>query len=545
MIKSLLSYLSGKEKTLYFFLTILAGVILLWPLHDFQHYVSQGDHGRDLYCFKMVMNGALPYRDFSWLFGPLMPYYYAAFYILGGVNIQSILLGQMILILLTGLTLYKTCSIFLRPALAFLCAFWYWSFRGPEFFYTYNHSGGILALLVTLYCAFKYIEDGKHRYIYTGFISIFLFMLIRLNMGVSTLLAFVPSLLLTDIIQKTPDAAKRRKLILCLSLAVLAAASLVYGALLSGLPGYAITQSFPYAKTQRTDYTGSLWGAILYSGRILVLYFTSTLAQKIFGLVLLFSALQCALLSFSLKSTQTFKKNIFLIFSSLLIFIILSSHEFFASGVFYRSFWFFPLLLIAVFYLIGTATKPLSSAFLSTLVFVTLFLPPLLSVENDLRAIRSLKTPEHQLHIGPNKVYTLQTQKWFQVVTGAVNFIKDNAKPEDTILALPLDPLYLFLSDRDSATRQLVFFEHINIGEEQERKILSEMENPHANWAIISNRSVSTEGGMGIFGKTYCPLLGQYLSQHFEPVASFGDWAGPPGWGWKHSVQILKRKQTR
>ena len=77
MIKTILSKLSGKEKTFFLVLAIVAGILILWPLHNFQHYLSQGDHGRDLYCFKKVMEGALPYRDFSWLFGPLMPYYYS------------------------------------------------------------------------------------------------------------------------------------------------------------------------------------------------------------------------------------------------------------------------------------------------------------------------------------------------------------------------------------------------------------------------------------------------------------------------------------
>ena len=179
---------------------------------------------------------------------------------------------------------------------------------------------------------------------------------------------------------------------------------------------------------------------------------------------------------------------------------------------------------------------------IQTLVLGTLFLPAFLGSQNDLAVIRSFKTPEHQLHIGPNKIYSLQDPLWLNTVTSAVNFIKDNTEPQDTILVLPLDPLYLFLSGRDSATRQMVFFEHINIPQAQERKIISELKAPDAKWAIISNRSVSPEGGMGVFGQTYCPLLSQYLSQNFEPVAAFGDWQGPPGWAWNHSVQILKRK---
>ena len=180
LIQTAVSRFSGKEKAFFLILTVVAGIFILWPLHNFQHYLAQGDHGRDLYCFKKTMEGALPYRDFSWLFGPLMPYYYSLSYILNGVSIQSVLLGQNILILLAGVFVYLSCSVFLPPSLSFVCAFWYWSFRGTEFFYTYNHIGGLVALLAALYCIFQYIRQNRRVYIYGGFISSFLLMLIRL-----------------------------------------------------------------------------------------------------------------------------------------------------------------------------------------------------------------------------------------------------------------------------------------------------------------------------------------------------------------------------
>ncbi len=538
----MLSKLSGKEKTFFLILTIVAGVLILWPLHNFQHYLSQGDHGRDLYCFKKVIEGAIPYQDFSWLFGPLMPYYYGLFYLLGGVSIQSVLLGQILLIFLAGIFMYRICCVFLPPALSFLCAFWYWSFRGAEFFYTYNHIGGLLALLITLYCAFKYIDNNKHRYIYAGFFSILALMLIRLNMGVSTLIAFVPSLLLVDFVQKDQKISEKRKLYFFLSLGILTIAFLIYWFLLHPLPKYAISQSFPYGKTQRTDFSSSLFDAVIYSLRMLSSYFTATLAQKIFGLILLMASIQCAILIFFDKSPQKFRKNAFLAFCSLFLFLVLSSHEFFASGVFYRFFWIFPLIVIIIFYLIATATRNLSSPVIKMLVIVTLFLPPFWNIQYEIRAIEFHKNPEHQLNIGANKIYTLQDPRWFQAVTGVVNFIKDNTLPDEKILVLPLDPLYLFLSQRDSAVRQLVFFEHINITQEQERKTIAEMESNRANWVLISSRIVSPEGGMGVFGETHCLLLARYLRDHFSPAADFGDWMGAPGWAWNHSVRILKRK---
>ena len=44
MIKTILSKLSGKEKEGFLLLTIIVGILVLWPLHNFQHYLAQGDH---------------------------------------------------------------------------------------------------------------------------------------------------------------------------------------------------------------------------------------------------------------------------------------------------------------------------------------------------------------------------------------------------------------------------------------------------------------------------------------------------------------------
>jgi len=449
---------SKQEKIFFLLLTIFAGIIILWPLHNFQNYLSQGDHGRDLYCFKKTMEGALPYRDYSWLFGPLMPYYYSIFYFLGGISIQSVLLGYLLLVLLTGIVIYLICSVFLSPAISFVCALWYWCFRGIEFFYTYNHNGGLLTLMIAFYCLLKYIRDNRLFYVYAGFISIFLLGLIRLNMGIAILIAFILALLLIDFVQKDPEASKKRQLYAYLFLAVLIGTFSIYWYLLYPLPDYAIQQSFPYAKSQRTDFSPTPFAAVIYSMHLIISYFLATLAQKIFGILLLLSALQSCILTFSNKTSKEFKKNLILIFSSLFIFIFFSSHEFIASGVYYRIYWFMPLIFITMFILIAVATKGISSIIIKPLIFLTLFLPPFINIYNDHILFRYFKNPAHLLQIGQNKIYTSQHPFWFHTVTSATNFIKKNVPPSDKILVLPFDPLYLFLSGRDSAARQLVFF---------------------------------------------------------------------------------------
>jgi hypothetical protein len=536
-----MSCIAARKKTFFLLLTILAGIYVLWPLHNFQNYLAQGDHGRDLYCFKKAMEGAVPYRDFSWLFGPLMPYYYSIFYYLGGVSIQSVLLGQMLLILLTGIFIYLACSVLLSPAVAFACALWYWGFRGVEFFYTYNHSGGLLAMIATLYCLLRYIRDNRLIHAYAGFVCVFLLSMIRLNMGLAIMAGYVVSLFLADLVLKDQTAAKKRLLFAGLSLAVAGIVLLIHWLLLSPLPGYAISQSFPYAKSQRVDQTATLLSSVHYGWHLMYSYFTATLPQKIFGALLLLSAVQTIHLLCSKKLPALLRKNLILAFLGLFIFMVFSSHEFIASGVYYRIVWFLPLIYIAIFFLITTAARNIGSRFIHALIITTLLLPSVMNIRREHFLISLYKNPAHLLQIGNNRIYTTQDPWWFQTVYDATAFIKQNIPPSDTILVLPLDPLYLFLGERDSATRQLVFFEHFNIPPQQEKDVISDMEKDRGNWAIVSSRSVSQEGGMGVFGKTYCPLLSKYIDEHFTEVAKFGDWINPPGWAWNHGVRILKR----
>ena len=71
---------------------------------------------------------------FHGFFGPLLPYYFGAFFILFGENIQSILAAQLLFTFGTTLLIYFICSEFITPALAFVTALWYICFRGTEFF---------------------------------------------------------------------------------------------------------------------------------------------------------------------------------------------------------------------------------------------------------------------------------------------------------------------------------------------------------------------------------------------------------------------------
>src|ERR1035438_646575 len=101
-----MDFLKQHSKCLFLLLVIAAGIIITAPYANFQDYLSQGDHGRDLYAAEAVYRGELPYRDFWWVYGPLMPYYYGLFYKIFGVHITSVLLGRALLGIACSVLMY-------------------------------------------------------------------------------------------------------------------------------------------------------------------------------------------------------------------------------------------------------------------------------------------------------------------------------------------------------------------------------------------------------------------------------------------------------
>src|ERR1700690_66745 len=153
------------SKTVFLFLTILMSALFAWPELNFQDLLSQGDHGRDLYAFDAVTHGKLPYKDFWWVYGPIMPYYYGLFFKIFGVHITSVLLGRALLVILCSMFFYLGAACLMSPVLAFLGASWFTQGR-PEFFFTYNHIGGLLMELIILWGLLSYILNRSSRYLW-------------------------------------------------------------------------------------------------------------------------------------------------------------------------------------------------------------------------------------------------------------------------------------------------------------------------------------------------------------------------------------------
>jgi hypothetical protein len=157
--------------------------------------------------------------------------------------------------------------------------------------------------------------------------------------------------------------------------------------------------------------------------------------------------------------------------------------------------------------------------------------------------IQSQKQPYRYLSMDRGQIYVGNEPEWTDTVNRVTSYLNTNLKNDDLFFALPYDCLYYYLTGRESPTRQLIFFDHIKIPPQQEISIIRELVNNNISYVLMSSRIISPETGLGIFGRTYCPLISQYIHANFVPVIrQGGDWSQPPGWANNHGVIILKRK---
>lgn len=529
---------SKYKKSIYAIVLIGLGLLILWPTLQYQDFLSQGDHGRDLYVFERVLHGDLPYIDFWWVYGPLMPYYYGTFYLLFGISLSSILIGKMVLILGATLLIFLSLALFAPLPLSLLGGLYFILYQ-PDFFFTYNHLGGITALLGIQYCSFLFIKAQKEKYLMTALGGAFLLCLIKINFGLVALTALALTVICYTRCPIIPPTFSLRRFWLGLLLIVPSSVAIIYAFLLKDLPIYAIRQCLPYLGADH-PHNAPLHKSLLALGQTIIhSIIKGPLPIFLFVLALL------GLVLFFIKKPASCEIKLskkFLLFALLSagIMYLGNCHEFLASGVLYRYFWASPFSILILFLCLGHLTTSLSqktNALWGSVIGLLLSL----NVITSWQRFQEHTIPTQYFTPARGQIYLGNPATWLSTVTATTNFLQKNLNGKETFFALPYDTLYHFLTGKSSPTRQLIFFDHINIPPEQEERIIATLEQKQVNWIVLSNRANSPEKGLGLLGKDYCPRLAVYIKENFQHVQQFGQWHPQPGWAWNHSTRILKR----
>lgn len=549
-----------RSRALTFFGLVILGLIIFWPSRDVLPFLVQGDIGRDLYAYQRTAAGAIPYRDYYYTYGPLMPFYYAAFLKVLGVHISSVLWGKIVLNICSGLLIFLILDLWCSPLFGLLAASWFWIYN-LDILHTFNHIGGMPLVLSALYLILRYLKDRGWRWRLWLVPVLTLACLVKLNLGLVLVAASFVSLLMIDLCEqgrwKWPGFFKLAGT-LCLPVAL---AVPVYLSLVAGLPSYYVKQCLPlssqYLQAPADGNIGRMIGILnaTVSSRlkgqvfdVLDLAGISLVPGQVlhwaFAALLVFCGISgtvAAARAWRKKGREIFRGQEFLVATVLLTFIFLSAHEFLLMALQrYQLYWAMAVLIVFVFFVAGTVLreKAVGQVVLAVLVF-GFVISDVWGRYEFKRLLR--QTPQQSIREHGRTVFIRNPPEWITVADQAVAYLNRHLGPGERFLALPYEPLYYYLTDRPSPVPELVFFDYCNISPVQEQRIIGDMERQKVNYVLISNRWLSPETGLGIFGVDYCPGLAKYISEHFQEEVTFGSWEQRCGWFFPHAVRIFRR----
>lgn len=98
--------------------------------------------------------------------------------------------------------------------------------------------------------------------------------------------------------------------------------------------------------------------------------------------------------------------------------------------------------------------------------------------------------------------------------------------PGEPIFALPSDGGIYFMADRPPATYEVMFLPGLIDSAADERRTIARLERENVNLTVLGARDFSAFGFRS-FGSDYDPLLGEWIRTGSRPVARFGDVGNP------------------
>jgi ABC-type amino acid transport system permease subunit len=530
----------GRQRALFLMLALCVGVLIIYPRQGGEAWFDPGDRGRDVYAFERTLHGELPYKDYFWFYGPLMPYVYAGFLGVLGCQISSVILCKSCLTLLAAAFLYLAVSELCAPLTAFFACAWFLVFY-PDFFFTYNHIGGVAMIMAVLWTLFAYIRTARLSHAFLGLLWCFLLALIKVNFGVVATGMCVLGVFLTDRIKEIPRRKGRALFYASAFVIIPVLTMVVYGGLLKGLAPMEIRECLPYWSNDEPNVVNPL-GALKMLGQFVLAKVCADETRACVAVIILGAAVRTAWLLVARKIEPGRRRELIAALILLGIFYAANLHEYLRSGVGYRRFWSLPLGMALSFVVVDTALNNAGKT-VRVLAGIVAILLMGLSFGDELQYIRARNTPDHFLSCRRARIHVGNAREWVQTVEAATAYLQHALKPGEMFFALPYDSLYYYLAERKSPTRQLIFFAHTKIPAWQERSILKEIETNHVNYILLANICKSREVQFGILGQTYCPVISRYIEANFVPVARYGDWTSEPKSYENHGVMILRRQR--
>ncbi|MBI3271970.1 MAG: hypothetical protein HYZ53_23455 [Planctomycetes bacterium] len=545
-------------------LLVLQGGWMAWAWSDYQTVLAPDDHGWNLYAFWRVAEGEMPYRDFAWSYGPVMPYFYALGFKLAGVRIPTVLALHGGVLALGSLLLYFVARRVAGPGLSFLAGAVVPSIGLVV--HSYNHAGIVPLLLGALLAFLRSLEDPRRRVRWLALAAGLEVLAagVLASMAAASMAALCLSALLVELysnsIPGAGSAARLRRGVqvsVGLGLAWLAGTVLLYYAVLRGVPGPHLRHCFGIHGGEIPYMGNPLWSmAHVWAGlwRLATdpahapTWWWVVNRERVMAGLLPIAALGGGLVTLRLCLRRRVADPRGLAVLTLFLVTAFTSHQFLWTGGAYTLLWGPAcgiLPLTAWLFEAGLARclpsdeRGKKLRLLGTLLFAAacalatgLFRQIVPSSPQD----RSLYLPLERARVhGGNR----ELDKVLEDVT---RYLEAETAPGEAVAVFPYAPLYLYLAARPSAVYHLQTLLPGDLTDEDERSIIAAIEARHVRVVLFTNKVTALPER---FGEDFGLAITSYLAERFAPVAQFGDgpWRPASDWVEGHQVLVLRRRE--
>lgn len=478
----------------------------------------EGDIGRDLYNYLLVSEGKLPYIDFNWIYGPVMPLVYGSIFKVFGASIHNALQVWYLLLILSTFLIYFVVKNFSNRFFGFLAGTCFILFYG-FFIYTFNHIGALPALIISFYLIYLYIKEEKPKYLYMLAVIYAVLAIIKLNMA----LAFSVPTYLTFYIYHLINKKTVRHVVYS-NLLIILIPFIVYGVFISKAPLDQFYKWFPYSGQRHSENSYAL-SELLFASEVLyvnpiakesVFYY---IIHRIADLMTYYFIIPIAGFAYSLfaifKKTNHVKDyTILLIFS---LSTILSTHEFILVATSYSlRLWTLPGLLITLFYFLSILINNYQNK--------KLFKPAVIVLFTIMTLIICCKITLHSLYSLEKTYYcpldrarvSFSNLSWYIHRLKALEYIDDHLAKDEMLFSFPYDMLNNFLSKRPYPTRIMEFIYVSQVNDSDQQKVIEDLEKNRVKNILYSSKFGDLDKGLGIFGQTHCKKLFNYLNSNYQ-----------------------------
>ncbi|HOX36546.1 MAG TPA: hypothetical protein PL033_01040 [Candidatus Brocadiia bacterium] len=557
---------------LWLVLTVLLGGLTLLPSFAYIDYPTN-DRGRDLYTAMLAMDAKLPYKDFDWPYGPAMPFYYAAWYRILGVNMLAYETGETVLVMLCCAGMFMLGRELLGGAGGFaLSMLWLCTAPIHHMSHTGNHIGGILLIILALISFVRLLrfdasilrtkgessdspEMGRELVKMSVFLG--LLCLVKLNIGVALAAGMFGSLFIQDaLVLKSAGNLDMERILCGMKSSVLSMAlfigiiCIVYIPLVASMPRAAIGRCFPWMGGYHNLYSGfdeSLVREISEFANDAAMVPVTQLAAKSFKFFramewfAALAALLAWLLVASLKPARGAKSGASTrLPASLILLMFVVAHEYLTAGSWYSLGFFAGPIMTAGFaagvaYFAGRVIprelldqRQRSRIGAVAMSSAGLVLCWVAREQSELYVGEISKTNAGWEYLSHPRggVWHMRMPSdptsWANTVLYTARRIEAETMPGEAIFVGPMDSIYLFLADRPSVCRLVDFSGYQNVSEAEENAIIEAMEAQNVRCAVWTNTSVWIKGASERFGDSHCRKLGEYIRNYFPITASYG-----------------------